>query len=47
MLEASLKILRRDPDGFFVVVEEEGTDNFANSFVSFSFLLSLGNLWLA
>ncbi len=31
MLEASLKILRRDPDGFFVVVEEEGTDNFANS----------------
>ena len=31
MLGASLKILRRDPDGFFVVVEEEGTDNFANS----------------
>ncbi|MGQ9873210.1 alkaline phosphatase [Leptodesmis sp.] len=30
MLEASLKILNRDPDGFFVVVEEEGTDNFAN-----------------
>jgi glycerophosphoryl diester phosphodiesterase len=31
MLEASLKILRRDPDGFFVVVEEEGTDNFGNN----------------
>jgi glycerophosphoryl diester phosphodiesterase len=31
MLEASLKILRRDPDGFFVVLEEEGTDNFANN----------------
>lgn len=31
MLAASLKILRQDPDGFFVVVEEEGTDNFANS----------------
>lgn len=31
MLTASLKILERDPDGFFVVIEEEGTDNFANS----------------
>ncbi|PSB58984.1 alkaline phosphatase [Chamaesiphon polymorphus] len=31
MLEASLKIVKRDPDGFFAVVEEEGTDNFANS----------------
>jgi glycerophosphoryl diester phosphodiesterase len=31
MLAASLKILQRDPDGFFVVVEEEGTDNFANN----------------
>jgi glycerophosphoryl diester phosphodiesterase len=31
MLEASLKILKRDPDGFFAVVEEEGTDNFANN----------------
>lgn len=31
MLEASLKILRRDPDGFFAVVEEEGTDNFGNN----------------
>ena len=31
MLEASLKVLKRDPDGFFVVVEEEGTDNFANN----------------
>jgi glycerophosphoryl diester phosphodiesterase len=26
-----LKILRQDPDGFFVVVEEEGTDNFGNN----------------
>lgn len=31
MLEASLKILENDPDGFFAVVEEEGTDNFANN----------------
>lgn len=31
MLEASLKILKNDPDGFFVVLEEEGTDNFANN----------------
>jgi len=31
MLEASLKILNRDPDGFFVVLEEEGTDNFGNN----------------
>ena len=31
MLEASLKIVKRDPDGFFAVVEEEGTDNFANN----------------
>lgn len=31
MLEAALKILRRDPDGFFAVVEEEGADNFGNN----------------
>lgn len=31
MLDASLKILNRDPDGFFAVVEEEGSDNFANN----------------
>ncbi|MDK2410249.1 alkaline phosphatase [Aphanizomenon sp. PH219] len=31
MLDASLKILNKDPDGFFVVVEEEGSDNFANN----------------
>jgi len=31
MLEASLQILSQDPDGFFVVLEEEGTDNFANN----------------
>jgi glycerophosphoryl diester phosphodiesterase len=31
MLEASLKVLKRDPDGFFVALEEEGTDNFANN----------------
>jgi glycerophosphoryl diester phosphodiesterase len=31
MLSASTKILERDPDGFFVVIEEEGTDNFANN----------------
>lgn len=31
MLEASLKIVSKDPDGFFAVVEEEGSDNFANN----------------
>ena len=31
MLDAALKIVRRDPDGFFAVVEEEGTDNFGNN----------------
>ncbi|WP_241392650.1 alkaline phosphatase [Rippkaea orientalis] len=31
MLEATLKIVETDPEGFFVVVEEEGTDNFANN----------------
>jgi glycerophosphoryl diester phosphodiesterase len=31
MLDASLKILENDPDGFFAVVEEEGSDNFANN----------------
>jgi glycerophosphoryl diester phosphodiesterase len=30
MLEAALPILSQDPDGFFVVMEEEGTDNFGN-----------------
>ncbi|MBD2054848.1 alkaline phosphatase [Oculatella sp. FACHB-28] len=31
MLEAALPILNRDPDGFMVVLEEEGTDNFGNN----------------
>jgi glycerophosphoryl diester phosphodiesterase len=31
MLAASLKIVSQDPDGFFIVTEEEGTDNFANN----------------
>jgi glycerophosphoryl diester phosphodiesterase len=31
MLEATLKLVSQDPDGFFIVVEEEGTDNFANN----------------
>lgn len=31
MLDASLKIVQRDEDGFFAVVEEEGTDNFGNN----------------
>ncbi|NJO67190.1 MAG: alkaline phosphatase, partial [Leptolyngbyaceae cyanobacterium RM1_405_57] len=31
MLEAALPILNRDADGFMVVLEEEGTDNFGNS----------------
>ena len=30
MLAAALPILSADPDGFMVVLEEEGTDNFAN-----------------
>jgi glycerophosphoryl diester phosphodiesterase len=31
MLDASLKILKQNPNGFFAVVEEEGTDNFGNN----------------
>jgi len=31
MSAAALKILSRDPDGFMLVVEEEGTDNFGNT----------------
>ena len=31
MLDATLKLVSNDPDGFFVVLEEEGTDNFGNS----------------
>ncbi|MEO1375774.1 MAG: alkaline phosphatase, partial [Cyanobacteria bacterium J06635_10] len=31
MLEAALPILNQDEDGFFVVLEEEGTDNFPNN----------------
>jgi alkaline phosphatase len=31
MAEAALRLLSRAPEGFFLVVEEEGTDNFANS----------------
>ncbi|MBD2152907.1 alkaline phosphatase [Leptolyngbya sp. FACHB-16] len=31
MLEAALPILAQDEDGFFVVLEEEGTDNFGNN----------------
>jgi glycerophosphoryl diester phosphodiesterase len=31
MLDAALKIISKDPDGFFAVVEEEGTDNFGNN----------------
>ncbi len=31
MLDAALPILSQDPDGFFVVMEEEGTDNFTNN----------------
>lgn len=31
MLEAALPILNRDEDGFMVVLEEEGTDNFGNN----------------
>lgn len=30
MLQVALPILDADPDGFFLVMEEEGTDNFAN-----------------
>ena len=31
MLEAALPIVSQDEDGFFVVLEEEGTDNFPNN----------------
>ena len=31
MLTATLKIIDQDPNGFFVVIEEEGTDNFGNN----------------
>ncbi len=31
MLEAALPIVSQDPDGFFVVLEEEGSDNFPNN----------------
>ncbi len=31
MMEAALKILARRPEGFLLVAEEEGTDNFANA----------------
>jgi alkaline phosphatase len=30
MADFTLKVLSRDPDGFFLVAEEEGTDNFGN-----------------
>ncbi|PZD71857.1 Glycerophosphodiester phosphodiesterase, periplasmic [Acaryochloris thomasi RCC1774] len=30
MLQVALPILDRDPDGFFLALEEEGTDNFGN-----------------
>ncbi|MBF2014560.1 MAG: alkaline phosphatase [Rivularia sp. T60_A2020_040] len=30
MLQATLKIVSQDEDGFFIVLEEEGTDNFCN-----------------
>lgn len=31
MLSVALPILNRDPEGFFVVLEEEGSDNFGNN----------------
>ncbi|MEM9756398.1 MAG: alkaline phosphatase [Pseudomonadota bacterium] len=31
MTEVALAIISRDPDGFFAVIEEEGTDNIANN----------------
>ncbi|MFM7134291.1 MAG: alkaline phosphatase, partial [Planctomycetota bacterium] len=30
MIRAALKVLARDPDGFLLVAEEEGSDNFSN-----------------
>ncbi|MBE9212791.1 alkaline phosphatase [Plectonema cf. radiosum LEGE 06105] len=41
MLAASLPILNRDEDGFFVVLEEEGTDNFPNNNNSRGFIEAL------
>ena len=31
MLEVTLRVVSQDPDGFMVVLEEEGTDNFGNA----------------
>jgi alkaline phosphatase len=31
MAEVALAVIARDPDGFFAVIEEEGTDNFSNA----------------
>ncbi|MDX2098696.1 MAG: alkaline phosphatase [Leptolyngbyaceae cyanobacterium bins.59] len=31
MLDAALRVVSQDPDGFALVAEEEGTDNFANA----------------
>ncbi len=31
MLQETIRFASQDPDGFFVVMEEEGTDNFANN----------------
>ncbi|MEO0370507.1 MAG: alkaline phosphatase, partial [Pseudomonadota bacterium] len=31
MTQAALTLISRDPDGFFAVIEEEGTDNLANN----------------
>ncbi len=42
MTEVALAILARDEDGFFLVTEEEGTDNIANNTNAFGTLQALG-----
>ncbi len=42
MTEAALAIISRDEDGFFAVIEEEGTDNIANNMNAAGTLEALG-----
>ncbi|NBN79543.1 alkaline phosphatase [Microvirga tunisiensis] len=42
MTDVALKIVSRDPEGFFAVIEEEGTDNLANSMNAGGTLEALG-----
>ena len=41
MADAALRIIARDEDGFFMVIEEEGTDNIANNMNAYGTLEAL------